>query len=217
MAQVTETAAIGDVYQLVMKARYNGQEHSNVNHFSAMANIADVETTLVAVMVQCFIDNILPSLATDFQLIETRWKKVAPALGPENIYTPAGAPIPGAGGAGLPSFSSVVVSIRTLLGGRTKRGRMYLGGIPEAGTDGSSIDGTTGFAGALANWLGCIAQNFIAPGGLPGSNQWQMQVYSRKEGGSHLPYGVNGFTPVNHLVLNTLLGTTRSRKVGRGS
>lgn len=214
---ILESAPPGAAYQLRLIGRQEGTETNNVLHFIAPNGDSDVETHLVVVMVECFIDNLLPALSQDWALIEARWKQVFPALGVEHIYTP---PAPAPGGAvanAFPSYVSALTSIRTLEGGRSKRGRMFIAGVPKDAADNSRIDDSSSFWSALVDWLACIATNFIHTGGLPGADQWNMAVYSRKIGGSTIPYGAAGFTSVASLVGSLLLSTTRSRKLGIGS
>jgi hypothetical protein len=216
MPAVLEPAAVNDAYQVRLIGEQEGTQTNNVLHFITRSGDTDVETHLIAVMVQCFIDHALPALSNDWKLIEARWKKVSPTLGVEHIYTPTGTLTGGSSQNAFPSYVSALTSIRTLLGGRTHRGRMYLAGIPKDSADNSQINTAGSFWTAVVAWLACIATNFIHTG-LPGTNEWSMAVYSRKTGGSHFPYGGSGFTAVSQLVASPLLATTRSRKLGRGA
>lgn len=216
MPAVLESAAVNDAYQVRIIGTQEGAQTNNVLHFVTRSGDTDVETHLIAVMIDCFITNLLPQLSNDWSLIEARWKKVSPSLGVEHIYTPSGTLTGGVATNAFPTYVSALTSIRTLLGGRTHRGRMFLAGIPKDAADNSQINTGGAFWTALVAWLGCIATNFIHTGS-PGTNEWSMAVYSRKNGGSTLPYGGAGFTSVSQVIGSPLLATTRSRKVGRGS
>jgi len=211
-----ESAAVNDCYQVRLIGSIEGQQTVNVFHFRCTGADDDVLTHLVLVFAQCFIDHMLPVLSSAWSLTEIRWKRVTPTLGIEFISVPVGAGAGGGGAAALPSYASVVFSERTALGGRSHRGRSYFAGIPEAATNGSQLDtGHAFWAGALA-FAVCVISNFV-PGDPPGSPSWALCVYSRKIGGAAFPYGLSGFTQVREYVPAALLGTTRSRKVGRGS
>lgn len=216
MPTVSETAAVNDCYQVRLIGTQEGVQTNNVIHFLTRSGDTDVETHLIAVMVSCFMTNLLPQLSQDWALIEARWKKVSPTLGVEHVYTPTGTLTGGSSTHAFPTYVSALTSIRTLLGGRTHRGRMFLAGIPKDAANESQIDSGGAFWTALVAWLSCIATNFIH-GTTVGTNEWSMAVYSRKTGGSTLPYGNSGFTAVSQVVGNLLLATTRSRKVGRGA
>lgn len=207
-----------DTYQVRIVGRIEGQETNNILYFRCVSGQGDddVALHLIQALLQCVIDNLLPVLTSAWTLERIVWKKVFPQLGPEIISVPQGQAAGAGPSAALPSFASVVFSIRTQFGGRSKRGRMYLPGIPEAATNGSAIDPTGAFWAGLIGFALCFISKFVT-GDPPGSNQWQSMVYSRKLGGSTFPLGNNGFEAVTEFVPNSLLGTTRSRKVGRGS
>jgi hypothetical protein len=151
-----------------------------------------------------------------FTLERVIWKEVNPVLGIEHVYVPPVAYVGGGLPAALPSFCSALISIRTALGGKSHRGRMYLAGLPENQTVNSALDTAQPFWAALLAFAVCLATKFIQ-GDLPAINTFQFMVYSRKLGGSTFPYQNAGFTPVSQFVAVQQIATTRSRKVGRGS
>ena len=208
--------SINDAFQVRLVGRMEGQETNNVLHFSAKAAGTDVEVDLILVLLTCFITHILPVATSSWTLEKVLWKRVHPTLSNEFEVVTGGMGPGGGNAAALPSFNSAVFSIRTNTGGRSHRGRMYLPGIPEAATINSSLDNSNAYWTALLAFAACVMTNF-GGGDLPGSSSFQFQVYSRKLGGSTFPYGSAGFTPVISFIPHTPLGTTRSRKVGRGS
>jgi hypothetical protein len=215
---MAEIAQQNDIYQLRVKGQIDAQETNNVLHFRCASGAGDddVLTHLVLVLMNCFVTHLIPVLPQNAFLNSIIWKKVSPALGPET-ETPFTPSQQGAGDdQALPSFCSAVFSIRTAVGGRSHRGRMYLAGIPESQTTQSSLTSGDPYYTALLAFAACVVASFI-PGDPVGTHSWAMGVYSRKIGGSHFPYGGNGFTPMTSFVPHTEIGTTRSRKVGRGS
>lgn len=94
---------------------------------------------------------------------------------------------------------------------------MYVAGIPEDQTLNSSIDPAGDLWAALAAFAACVITNFVHPDPAGGTDLFDFGVYSRKIGGSTYPLGASGFTAVTQLNRVAELGTTRSRKVGRGS
>ena len=210
------TAVTGDAYQLRIIGHQEGQETNNVLNFVAATSIDDVELRLVVAFINCFITNLLPVLTSKWTLNEVRWKQTKPVLGVEHIYIPPGAG-PGGGSANaLPSLNSACISIRTLQGGRSKRGRMYLAGIPEDATIDSQFDLDGAFWTALLAFCACVIGAFVV-GDPPAANSFQFEVYSRKIGGASFPYGATGFTPVTTMTPDVVVATTRSRKLGRGA
>lgn len=209
-------ASIGDKFQVRVVGEMEGQQTNNVFHFQAATAIDDVELRLILALAECFITHLIPVTASVWQLKKIVWKQVNPVLGVEHETIPAGTLVGGGAATALPSYSSVVISIRTLVGGKSHRGRMYLPGIPEGATIVSSLDTSNAFWTAVVAFAACLASKFIL-GDPPGSNSFQMMVYSRKLGGSTFPYTNAGFTSVSSFVPVQALGTTRSRKVGRGA
>lgn len=210
------TAVINDCFQVRVKGVLAGQETNNVLHFRAETASSDVETDLILKLIDCFVTHLLPGLTTAYTLDTVVWKKVSPALGPEFITTPPGPTTGEQTGDFLPSFTSALVSIRTAEGGRSKRGRMFLAGLPEAGVTGNSMP-TAGVTWlAIVAFVACVVTAFIENGEL-GTGRFGWCVYSRKIGGSAFPYGATGFTRAVSLNPVALVATTRSRKQGRGN
>jgi len=212
-----EAASIGDVYQVRIRGHIEGQETNNIWYFSAAAATADVELHLILVLLSCWVTHMIPQLSSAWTLQDAVWKKIYPTLGVENITIPTGTLVGGVSTDALPSYCSVVMSIRTALGGRSHRGRAYIAGCPEAATTGSVLTAGNAFLTAFQAFIACVVSNFIL-GDPPGADSFQMQVFSRKIGGTHLPVTTaTAFTPVKAIKPVVQLGTTRSRKVGRGA
>lgn len=208
--------AAGDAWEVRIIGEQESQETNNVLHFLQTSASADVELHLILALAECYITHLLPVVTSAWKLREFRWKKVKPELGPEFVTIPEGV-LTGAGNAAaLPSFNSVVVSKRTLFGGRSRRGRFFIPGIPENTTINSSLDTANPFWGALIAFCACLAEKFINIGEPLGTDQFALSVYSRKIGGDAYPLGASGFAAIESLTVSPLIATTRSRKVGRG-
>lgn len=211
-------AAVGDIFEVRVQGRIEGQETDNVLHFECVGASTDVELHLIQVLLTCWITHLLPVLTSTWTLERVVWKKVGPALGVEQISIPEGGSAAGGGSAAaLPSYCSAVISKRTLTGGRSHRGRMYIAGIPEDQTTGSVINTESDLWAALLAFATCVLTNFVHPDPAGGSDLFDLIVYSRKLGGASFPYTSAGTTDVREFVPSQQLGTTRSRKVGRGS
>jgi len=210
-------AAVGDCFEVRVRGTQEGQETNNVLHFACVGQTADLETHLILALAECFITHLLPVITSSYSLTDIRWKQVYPVLGPEFITTPVGFGAGAGAAAALPSYCAVVVSKRTVLGGRSRRGRLYLAGIPEAATINSQLDPAHAFWNGVIAFVACCAEKFIATGEPIGNDAFRLQVYSRKIGGDTYPLGQTGFQYVSQLVATTALGTMRSRKVGIGS
>lgn len=207
-----------DCFQVNLVGRMEGQETNNIMHFRCVSGAGDGDTELhlIQVLLTCFITHVLPVLTSAWTLEKIVWKRVSPTLGPEFVSLPEGPAVGGGNAAALPSFASALFSKRTDQGGRSKRGRMYLAGIPENATLGSSLDPSHAFWAGMLAFAVCIIENFTI-NDPPGSDAWVLCVYSRKIGGDNFPYGLGGFEAITDFTPNLQIATTRSRKVGRGS
>jgi len=211
------TAAINDLWQVRVKGFLAGQEYNNVLHFKAETASADVETDLALKIIECFVTHLLPGLHNQMILDTLVWKRVSPTLGPDIIT-----PFPGGSigqvsvGDFLPSFTAALVSIRTAEGGRSKRGRMFLAGLPESGVTGNSILQSSLTWTSIVAFVACVVTAFIDNAEL-GTGRFGLGVYSRVIGGSAFPYGAAGFTRATLLSPVALVATMRSRKQGRGN
>jgi hypothetical protein len=209
--------APGDAWEVRVIGKIENQETDNVFHFVEDSATSDVELNLILALAECFLTHLVPVLSSQWQMTSIKWKKVSPVLGVEQETIPAGILIGAGNAAALPSYCSAVVSKRTLVGGRSHRGRFYIPGIPEPATINSSLDTGHAFWIALIAFVACVTEKFVNVGEPIGSDQFSLSVYSRKIGGSSTPFGAAGFTPVSQLIPSAALGTTRSRKVGRGA
>lgn len=213
---MAQTAVIGDAYQVRIKGFLAGQECNNVWHFRAETGSSDVEVDLILKLIDCFVTHLLPGLSVAYTADTVVWKKVAPTLGPDFI-TPFPPDSVGAiAGDFIPTFSAALVSIRTAAGGKSKRGRAFLAGLPEAGVTGNSMP--TGGATwlAIVAFVACVVSAFIENAEL-GTGRFGFYVYSRKLGGASFPYGIAGFERAVSLNPVALIATMRSRKQGRGN
>jgi hypothetical protein len=214
-------AAQGEVWMVRILAKLENQDHINVLHFRCETAVDDINERLLVAIINCFLQNLVPAMSTQFVMRGATAHRIAPTLGPEIEYYPQGTlsvPLTGAAsGDGLPSYSSVVTSIHTTRGGRSGRGRFYLGGIPEGSTTFSTITDNSAFWLAVLAFVACVAGQFIHTGD-PGTNEISIGVWSRKPSDPNVPTSAPlGFAPATVLVPHKELATTRSRKVGHGS
>lgn len=212
-------AAEGEVYQVVLQGRQEGQEVMNVIHFQTPTGSSDVELHLLRALIICLLSNLRPAMNSYYKFERAIGKRVSPTLGPPIEMLPQeGEVVQGqSAGDGLPTFVSGLVSIRGERGGREGLGRMFLPGVPEASTSGSFIVEESPYWNAILAYVTCVIAEFMKAVGPGSANQWNIGVMSRKIGGEKPPYNAAGFSRAIALTPRLLLATTRSRKVGRGS
>jgi len=210
-------ANTNEKWKLVVHGRIEAQVTNNVWWFWALNDIDDVTQRLAQAVWECIRDNLIPVVSSAWRLEKITYQRVAPSLGNEEVFIPITNLIGEGNAAALPSHESVVVSLRTAEGGRSKRGRFYLPGIPEVATQGSTLDPAHAFWLGVVGFCVCMAgKHVIDPTAVP-ANSFQWCVFSRKLGGTIAPLNDAGFTKITGIVPQPLLGTTRSRKIGRGA
>lgn len=212
-------ASAGEIWEVVQHCRQEGQEVLNVMHFRMVTAVDDIEARLLRALIVCLLTLLRPTMGSNFQFVKMSAKRVTPDLGPiiELAPEPTDQVQGAAEGDTLPAHCSICVNIHTTRGGRSGRGRMFIAGIPEGATSGSYIEQTNPHWQAILDYLACVAAAFVKPTVDAGSNVIQFGVMSRKIGGLKPPYIAAGFAAATKLVARNIVGSTNSRKVGRGS
>jgi hypothetical protein len=121
--------------------------------------------------------------------------------------------LPGTRGVRLcPLTVAQIITWRTGLPGRRKRGRTYIPGV-------NNDDQTAGLLTALyvtntGNAFGNAVMSRFGPGGL--SPQTEIGVWSRVNGNQDPPHDPAGFTPITAFTFQQRLGSMGTRRYGRG-
>lgn len=209
--------AAGEIVQVLHQYTLEGQECENVWYFQAEAADNDMLLHLLESIATCLLTTLIPHLSSTYTLERLKAKVVSPIIGPEEEWTPDGTDLVGGQEAGdsLPSHDSAVISLHTTRGGREGRGRSYIGGIPESQTLASRINPELDLWAALLAFCACMLATFH-PHDVPAAGNYTWGVMSRKIGGSKPPFLNTGYAVITRAVPAQYLGTTRSRKVGRG-
>lgn len=212
-------AAAGELHEVVLKQRQEGQTVLNVLYFRCDTAVDDMETRLLVALLTCLATVLRPGQGSNWQIVGAQGKRVYPDLGP--IYEalpPDPLEVQGeAAGDTLPTYCSVVVNIHTTRGGRSGRGRMFLAGIPEGASQGSHIETTNPYWTIILNYLACVAATFLNAADELGENRISLGVLSRKLGNPKPPFTAAQWARATKLVPNNLLKTTNSRKIGHGN
>lgn len=209
----------GDIFEVVVHCRQEGQQVLNVLFFRADTDVDDIIVRLLRALMLCYLEILLPGSGSNMQLVKVAAKRVYPDLGPvEELGPEAGDVIQGAAvGDTLPTYASICFNIHTSRGGRSGRGRMFTAGIPEGVTQGSYVQTTNPYWAILLAFAACLVDKFIHQGEPLGNNQISLGVMSRKIGGVKAPYNVNGFAAATKIIPLNRLSHNVSRRVGRGS
>jgi hypothetical protein len=213
-------AAAGQIYEVITHQRQEGQEVLNVNYYRCVTAVDDLEVRLLRALIVCLTTLLRPTQGSNWQFVKMSMKRVYPDLGPIVELNPESTDeVQGESeGDTLPTHCSLCVNIHTTRGGRSGRGRMFLAGIPEGATSGSYIEQTNPHWTAILNYLACVAAAFVKPTVDTGSNIIQLGVMSRKLAGvAKPPFPATAFAPATKLVPRNIVGSSNSRKVGKGS
>lgn len=215
---MAETSEIGNVYQLRLVGKLEGQDCINVIHFQAVDAGRDLITDLLIVFYLCFLNQLIPHLSNKYQFFKVDVKRVAPTLGPlwEYMGGDADVKVGAAEGDALPAFVSCRADIHCERGGRSGRGSIAMGGIPETATIGSDIIIAGDFWTHFQSWLECVRSHFLADWGLD-TKHFLIGVLSRKLGAPKPPFTTAQFSHAVNISAKPRVGTQNSRKVGHGS
>lgn len=210
-------AAAGDIWQVLIQGLIEEQQCENVLFFRAQDADPDPLLSLIADLVECFLTGLVPALSTTYTFERIIARRIYPDIGPDVIYTPAAnQAVQGASaGDAEPSFVSALISLQTVRGGRSGRGRMFIAGIPEGQTVASYINSEAALWAALLAFVVCMLGKFNHKD-IPGPADWEWGVFSRKLGGAKAPFSAAGFAYITNAIPRRLLATTRSRKIGHG-
>lgn len=214
---MAEPAAAGEIWQVLVQGVIEDQQCENVLFFRAQDTDPDPLAGLIADLVECFVTGLVPVLSGTYTFERIVARRIVPDIGPDVIYTPAaGVAVQGAtAGDALPSYCSALISLQSVRGGRSGRGRMFVAGVPESQTVASYINSEAALWAGLLAFCVCMLQKFVHKD-VPGAGDWEWGVFSRKLGGAKAPFTAAGFAYISAATPRRLLATTRSRKIGHG-
>jgi hypothetical protein len=203
--------ANNEIVQLTIKGTLDGQDTNNVLHLRSTSSILYDEEALAEAIIECFVDSLLPGLSSDFTLHSVSAKRILPSVGNEVIVN-APANSNGLVSGSLPSFNAAVISLRSAVGSKSGRGRMYIAGIPNSGETASMV--STSLQSTLAAFVTCMFGKFVSDLSLSG---FEWGVFSRKNHQAVPNDMPSWWRAITSASVNSAIGTMRSRKVGSGS
>lgn len=197
----------------------HGQETNNVLHFAtntALGGGVDL-TELIALgvaIMECIETTLLPAVTQDWTVtaVTTQWLgTVLPTMHTDPQVTgPTGSGV-GQLGATSVSFAASLVHLRSGIGGRNGRGRMFLPPPGEANIAASTID--NGTVDLIIAFLTCFIGKFV---GASATTNFRLGVFSRKLGGANFSNFNNAFFEVTQLDASNKLAVIGRRRTGHG-
>lgn len=212
-------AGIGEIHEITVYGTQELQQVMNVLHVRVDAATNNMELDVLKAIMDCYVEILMPHSGSNWQLGGVRAKQVAPVLGPIYEYIPETTEGMQGEEAGdtLPAHISVCINIYTTRGGKSGRGRMFIPGVPESATTGSVIPPANIYWTTLLAFAACLAAKLIHVNEPLGSDFVSLGVVSRKLGAAKPPYNVNQFAAATRLVPRKFVGSSNSRKIGRGA
>lgn len=195
--------AVGDVYEVTISGRVNGEYCENIIHLrevvGATAPIPASEVCDSALL--SWAADLAPLLATSFTKLQCIYaRRIHPT--PGVAFTKLIALDGEEGTDPVPAGTGLVVSWATALGGRSKRGRSYIFGIPETFQNGGNI--TEPCLTAFNAWVASV----MAAWGPTGASDYRLCVWSALLSTSE---------DVVAGIVRTNLGSMRSRRQRPGT
>lgn len=213
------------VHEVVVHMRQQQQEVLNVWQFFNDTPVDDMELRLLRALMLCYIEVLIPASGSLLSIERLTGMQVGPTLGPMYEIGPeeGDAIIGGVSTDTLPTHDSLSVGIRCTRPGRHGLGRKQLPGVPEAATIGSTIITGGPYWAAVLAFIACVSEKFIHGTELSGPNTISVGVISKSlkvvvaPAKPKAPWPVDLFSHALKLKVLPKVGTTNSRKVGRGS
>lgn len=205
--------AVNDLYRTAFSVQVSGQTTVNVMYFkqlnSSLQDDAQSAANIITPILSTAYSNVLASNSTNpvSNVTCTRVSRLFADTG-----TAIGNVGPGIGGDVMPALVACTVKIKTGFAGKTRRGRIFVGGVPSVFVAFSTVSTT-----AIARYqlfMDGIRNNFM--GGAPVSG-FQLGVFSRTRYAILSNPFDDYFKPATQLVLNGAIASMRSRKFGVGS
>lgn len=213
--------AVNDVIRLTLIQEMHGQVVQNHFHFRAKTAGATA-LALRTTVAQDLANTLAAQQSAELTHFGARTRGLVPYT--DTVETAYPAEIPGTiVGNGLPSLCAAVTGLRTGQPGKSKRGRIYMAGLPAANETDSQLTGA--YVTALqAMWTALVAEY----GGGGTNADWEWGVFSVKLGGSLIvptppkqpyysdPFNLAGFQAITAAITRSFVSSFVSRKYGRG-
>jgi hypothetical protein len=188
--------------------RLFGQKVENVFDVEVPAGVVPGTVADVAGLIGAWvIGTYLPLMSSDVHFLFVEAKDLTTHDGATATYVPTGAPVGGSAGASMPGATSLAISLRTSLGGRSFRGRKYTFGLNRSQVVDNAV--LPGYAADFVAAFNSLISVLVAADKL-------LVVVSRVA--DHIDRIVGVTTPVTTAVAADLnVDSQRRRLNGRGS
>ena len=206
--------AVGDLYRTAVQYNVAGQSNVNVMYFKqtkpmGQNNAQDFATEVAPLVRDLFVPIIADPRSLAITLTCTLVARLFSDVGESTAQINVNTPSPG---LALPPANAMVLRIRTGLSGRTRRGRIFLGGVPASWITAGQLN-TVGRV-PYDNFMSSFIANFFGDDPLSGA---QLGVFSRSRYAIISNPFDDYWKPAVQLQIPPAVATMRSRKVGVGA
>lgn len=203
--------ADGDVWEIAIKGTLLSQQYVNVWHAQLTGAGSTVQDAIDDIMTTFYSPLLTSDLTNQMSLTVASCRLYAD---PVELYDAALAATGAQGGEPLPPQCAGVFTLKTGLAGRSRRGRLYLGGHLEL------YQASGQWTGAYVTALQARANAMVALAGIGGTSpDWRWGVWSKKLGEpSPGLYNTGaGFRTIKEVVFRPVVYTQRRRTIGVGA
>lgn len=206
--------AVGDLYRIAFNYNVWGQSNVNVMYMRQTAPIGDNDAQAVADVLAPAMRDLYTGVVAGIRFLGTQTQvqlvaRLATDVGEQfSNFATDGASLGGA----LPPANAVICRLKTGLAGRTRRGRIFLGGVGQSWHTAGVLNsvGQPIYNQFITN----VKANFVGTNPL---FNMQLGVFSRTRYKIVSNPFDSYFAPVTDLQVPAAIATMRSRKVGVGA
>lgn len=201
--------AVGEVFEVKVSGHYQGQLWNNVLHFRQKEYGVGTEEDFITRFKSVIYGEWLALMVDEATMDQIYVRQITPELKDPVIDSFVNA-VGAVTDDGLPSFVSAIVTQRTGIANRRKRGRIYIPAVPLSfQTDGQL--NSTGLA-AYQTFADNLMVNY---NDNTASAKFDVGVWSRAQA-ADTGQNDDAFTPMTSGAPNPVLGTQRRRRAGHG-
>jgi len=196
----------------------HGQQTVNVLHFGSnvvlhddLNNLNTFLEELAQAVLDCVVNSLLPAVSSDWRINKVEANRIFPTAS-DPIEVVSTTEVFGELPPASHSFAASLVNLRSGIGGRHGRGRIFLAPPGEANVTASDIDGPT--LALIAAFLTCMLGKFLVG---TGSTNFEWIVLSRTLAGANNANFNAGAFPIKTATPASQAAVMSSRRKGRGN
>jgi hypothetical protein len=204
--------AVGDIYQMTITTQYvtGGVQMNNVFHFRQKGGFLSAINLIGEWRVGCEAEH-RACLSSQIHIIKYSARTLVPFN--SDFYEATFALAGTDGLTPLPPLVAAIITWRTGLAGRRKRGRSYIGGLDRNEHGGNGTLSPTYVSTRITPFANKVYSVFGSGGTNPNA---EIGIWSRLNAGPDPPFDPAGFQVMTSYTVQTRMGSMGTRRLGRG-